>query len=147
MIAWLRGTGLSRRAQALVVAATLLLGLGAVKAAPYPTKRLRWLVNYHTSSPDPFWDISVDGPAFRRAAADIRRGDTYYLWYPASQPQYSHDLLGAGLLFLTPALPVQDPHDADWIVSYDAPRLTPPGIRAVSVVRLAKGIALVRTGR
>jgi hypothetical protein len=141
--AWLRGTGLSRRVQALVVVVTLLLGFAAVRAAPYPTKGIRWLTRHHTSSPDPSWDIPVDGSAFRRAAVFVDAGSTYYLWYPAAQTQYSHDLLGAGLLFLTPALPVREPSDADWVVSYRTRTLVPPGFPAGRRIRLANGIYLV----
>jgi len=141
--AWLRATGLSPRVRAFVVIATLLLGFAATRAAPYPTKRIRWLTSYHTSSPDPSWDIPVDGSAFRRAAAFVDAGSTYYLWYPAAQTQYSHDLLGAGLLFLTPALPVWEPSDADWVVSYRARTLVPPGFPAGRTIRLANGIYLV----
>jgi hypothetical protein len=141
--AWLRGTGLSRRVQALVVVVTLLLGFAATRAAPYASKKIRWLTSYHSSSPDPAWDIPVDGSAFRRAAAFVDAGSTYYLWYPAAQVQYSHDLGGAGHLFLTPALPVSKPSDADWVVSYRAPTLVPPGFPAGRTIQLANGIYLV----
>jgi hypothetical protein len=141
--AWLRATGLSRRVQALVVVVTLLLGFAATRAAPYPTKKIRWLTSYHTSSPDPSWDIPVDGSAFRRAAAFVDSGSTYYVWYPAAQTQYSHDLPAAGRLFLTQALPVLEPSDADWVVSYRAPTLVPPGFPAGRTIQLANGIYLV----
>lgn len=145
MRAWLGGRGLSWRARALVVAATLALGAAAVAVAPYPTHRLRWLATYHTSSSDPAWDIPVDGAAFRRAAAHVGAGETYYLWYPAAQTQYSHDLLGAGLLFLQPALPALHARDADWIVAYRRPGSLPPGVVAARRLRLAPGVDLVRT--
>jgi hypothetical protein len=101
------------------------------------------LTSYHTSSPDPSWDIPVDGSAFRRAAAFVDSGSTYYVWYPAAQTQYSHDLPAAGRLFLTQALPVLEPSDADWVVSYRAPTLVPPGFPAGRTIQLANGIYLV----
>jgi hypothetical protein len=144
VIRWLRGSGLSLRVQVAVVVLTLLFSAAMIKGARGPTGWIRFLGTYHTSSPDPLWDIPVDGRAFRQAASYVGRGDTYYLWYPAAQTQYSHDLLGAGYDFLTPALPVVKPQDADWIVSYDAPKLVPPGVRAGKAILLEKGIYLVR---
>jgi hypothetical protein len=147
MIRWLTGSGLSWWMRAVVVAATLALSAAMIAAAPGPTGWIRFLAKYHTSSPDPLWDTPVDGAAFRRAAAYVSRGQTYYLWYPASNPQYSHDLLGAGLDFLTPALPVVHAADADWIVSYQTDRLTPPGIVAGRTIDLGDRIFLVAVKR
>lgn len=139
---------LSLRMRVAVVAATLLASLGAAKFGPASvTWRLRRLVTEHATSVDPRWDIPVDGPAFRRAGALVRRGETYYLWYPSTTLQYSHDLLAAGLLFLTPALPVQFPRDADWIVSYEMNGSAPPGIRVSSVKRVGALAYLIRVAR
>lgn len=144
MIAWLKGAGLTWRVRVLVVVLTLAVGVAIVKVAPYPTHRLRWLATYHTSSSDPAWDIPVNGAAFRRAAAHLRGGETYTLWYPAVQKQYSHDLLGAGLLFLQPALPVLHASDADWVIDYRRPGTLPPGVRAGARTPLGPGIDLAR---
>jgi hypothetical protein len=149
MVRWLAGSArLSLRQRIVVVGVTLLFGLVLVALAPrIATKRLRALVTAHASSADPAWNIPVDGGAFRRAAAVVRPGSTYYLSYPPSQLQYAHDLLGAGLLFLTPALPVRYPPDADWIIAYKTAPTAPPGSRAVKTIRFADGMYLVRTAR
>lgn len=131
-----------------VVAATLLAGLGAAKFGPHAlTWRLRRLFTEHATSADPQWDIPVDGLAFRKAGRLMHRGETYYLWYPSTKVQYSHDLLAAGFLFLTPAIPVQAPRDADWIVSYEMHGSAPPGIRGSSVKRVGTLAYLIRVAR
>ena len=144
MIRWLRGVGLSWQVRVVVVVLTVLVSAAMLKVARGPTGWIRFLGTFHTSSPDPLWDIPVDGHAFRTAAHFVHRGDTYYLWYPAAQGQYSHDLLGAGYDFLTPALPVQHVRDADWIVSYRTKKLVPPGVPVGRTIRLDTGIYLVR---
>jgi hypothetical protein len=136
------------RVRVAVIAVTLLVGLVVAKFGPGTvTWRVRWLTTNHATSADPFWDVAVDGPAFRKAGAQMHRGATYYLWYPPEKTQYSHDLLGAGLLFLTPAVPVQKPSDADWIVSYEMNGSVPPGIRVGSGKRIGANAYLIRVAR
>jgi hypothetical protein len=147
MVRWLAGTRrLSLGGRVIVIVATLLVGWGLVEVSPgFATKRIRSLAHAHASSADPAWNIPVNGAAFKRAAATVGRGSTYYLSYPPSQPQYSHDLLGAGLLFLTPALPVKYETDADWVIAYARAPSTLPGVRPVKTTKIANGVYLVRT--
>lgn len=144
---------LSRRARALLVLALAGVAL-AVLFAPGPLGApLRRLVNYdagrgHLNTPDPVWNAPVDGAAFRAARRLIPDGATYYLWAPTTSKQLrEHDLPGAGLLFLSRALPVRRAAEARYVLSYQAPSLLPPGLRPASTRRLGDGIYLVEVAR
>jgi hypothetical protein len=71
------------------------------------------------------------------------RGVTYYI-HTRPEPQLGHDLIGAGLLFFLPAVPVPSPREAQWVLSYDAPTRLPKGVRAERAYTVGKGIYLIR---
>ena len=146
---WLAGTQpLSARQRIAVSLVTLLLCAIVVEGAPrFTTKRLRLLLAARAESPDPAWDIPVNGDAFRRASTVVRGRSTYYVLYPPAERQYAHDLLAAGLLLLTPALPVRYPADADWLIAYRTAPKPPTGVRGVRTVRVTGEMSLMRTGR
>ena len=85
------------------------------------------------------------GRAIRRAGAILpdSRGVTYYI-HTRPVPQLGHDLIGAGLLFFLPAVPVPSPREAQWVLSYDAPTLLPKGVRAEKTYRVGERIYLIR---
>jgi hypothetical protein len=140
---------LSFRARVGIVAGLIVI-TALILVAPGPLGRyLRRTANVHAdraylNTPDPVWDAQVNGAAFRRAARILPPGATYYIYAPTASLQLrAHDLPGAGLVFFSRALPVKHVRDASWILSYDAPRLLPAGVRAARVVRVAGGIRLI----
>jgi hypothetical protein len=136
---------LARREVALVlvlVAATALLAV--VPGLNTPVSRL---AAYEGDGREPLYDANVDAGAIRRAGALLRDDATYLLYAPAATPLLAGNLKAAAQLFLAPALPVRDPAAADWVLSYGAEPLLPPGLSARRVARLAPGIALVEVRR
>jgi hypothetical protein len=136
---------LSLGASVAIAVATLVAGAVAVKVVPGAvTARVNWLLDNESLSADPAWDVPVDGAAFRKAGALVSRGDTYYLLYPNTKPEYTN-VGSAALLFLTPAKRINDPAQATWILSYQAGIPLPPSVRPGARYRLASDIFLVRT--
>jgi hypothetical protein len=136
---------LSLGASVAIVVATLVAGALAVKVVPGAvTHRINLLLHDQYLSADPAWNAPVDGAAFRKARGFVSRGDTYYLLYPNTKPEYM-DVPAAGLLFLMPAKPVNDPMQATWILSYQAGIPLPPSVRPGARYRLGSDIFLVRT--
>lgn len=135
----------ARREVALVlvlVAATAVLA--SVPGLNTPVARL---AAYEGDGPEPLYDAPVGGAAVRRAGELLPDSTTYAVYAPAADPLLAGNLKAAAQLFLAPALPVHDFGRADWILSYDAPELLPPGLRPLRVHRLAPGIALVEVRR
>jgi hypothetical protein len=127
-----------------------LVGLATLAAAVAPGRLgspVRRLANYRPDTRDPIYNAHVDARAIRRAGDVLSTSsDVTYFIYTGPYPQLGHDLIGAGLLFFTPARAVPAARDAQWILSYDAPRLVPRGVRAQSVRTLGPHIFLVRVG-
>ena len=138
---------LSSRARAGLLAACALVTVGLALAPGRLGAPIRRLANYRADTRDPIYNAPIDAAAIRRAGALIpnSRDETYFI-YTSPEPQLGHDLIGAGLLFFLPALAVPDPHDARWILSYEAPSLVPRGVRAGRTYRLGPRIFLVRVG-
>jgi hypothetical protein len=136
---------LGLRARIAIVVA--LAGLtGVLAAAPGPLgSPIRRLANYRPDTRNPIFNVLLNGPALRRAGAIIPDScsETFYV-HTRPEPQLGHDLIGAGLLFFLPAVPVPEPREARWILSYEAPRRLPPGVRALRTYVLAPKILLVR---
>jgi hypothetical protein len=133
------------RARVTLVAALALLTLGLALAPGRLGSPIRKLANYRSNTADPIYNWPLDARAIRRAGEILPNSDraTYYI-HTRPEPQLGHDLIGAGLLFFLPALAVPDPHDAQWILSYEAKRLVPLGVRPGRVYVLGKRIYLVR---
>lgn len=123
-----------------------LAALTAVLAVvPRVNEPFARLANYDADGPDPIYDAAVDGSVIRRAAELIPDGTTYYIHTAPNDPLLIGNLKAAGQLFFAPALPVQDPLAARWVLSYGAPTLLPDPLRGASrrQQRLGDGIYLV----
>jgi hypothetical protein len=128
-----------------------LLTLATVTAALAPGRLsapIRRLANYRADTRDPIYNAPLDAQAIRRAGALLpnSRGVTYYI-HTRPEPQLGHDLIGAGLLFFLPAVPVPSPREAQWILSYEAPTRLPKGLRAERTYDLGRRIYLIRVRR
>jgi hypothetical protein len=139
---------LSLRVRATLLAALALITLCLAVAPGRLGAPIRKLANYRPNTADPIYNWPLDARAIRRAGEILPDSDrvTYYI-HTRPQPQLGHDLIGAGLLFFLPALAVPDPREAQWVLSYEAPRLVPPGLRPIHVYPLGKRIFLVRVRR
>jgi hypothetical protein len=130
----------------LALVALLTLATVAVALAPGRLSApIRRLANYRADTRDPIYNAPIDARAIRRAGALLpnSRGVTYYI-HTRPAPQLGHDLIGAGLLFFLPAVPVPSPREAQWILSYEAPTRLPKGVRAERAYTLGKRIYLIR---
>jgi hypothetical protein len=119
--------------------------LGAVAVAIAAGTRfgpLARLANYRADGPGPIYDNpGVDDRILRRAASLLPHDATYGVY---GNPLY--DLQGGALLYFPPALQIA-PENAQWVLSYRAGRLLPPGLRSLRSYRLADGVYLVRVRR
>ena len=122
-----------------------LLTVGVALAPGRLSSPIRKLANYRADTRDPIYNYPLDPRAIRRAAAILpnSRHATYYI-HTRPVPQLGHDLIGAGLLFFLPAVPVPSPRQAQWVLSYAAPTLLPKGVRAARTYPLGHRIYLIR---
>jgi hypothetical protein len=136
---------LSLRARLALVALLSLLTVGVALAPGRLSSPIRKLANYRADTRDPIYNAPIDGRAIRRAGALLpdSRSVTYYI-HTRPEPQLGHDLIGAGLLFFLPAVPVPSPREAQWILSYQAPTRLPKGVRAERTYDLGRRIYLIR---
>jgi hypothetical protein len=125
-----------------------LLTVGVALAPGRLSAPIRRLANYRADTRDPIYNAPLDARAIRRAGALLpnSRGTTYYI-HTRPEPQLGHDLIGAGLLFFLPAVPVPSPFEAQWVLSYEAPSLLPKGLRAEREYTVGKRIYLIRVRR
>jgi hypothetical protein len=139
---------LSNRARATLVIALTLLTVGLAVAPGRVGSPMRRLANYRSNGPDPIYNWPLDARAIRRAGALLpdSNGVSYYI-HTRPEPQLGHDLIGAGLLFFLPAVPVADPSEARWVFSYQAPTLLPAGLQPGRIYRVGRRIYLVRVRR
>jgi len=133
-----------RPALVLAVVLAALAGLLVPSPANSPLGRL---VNIDADAPDPLWDTPVDGAAVRRAGELLPDDARYLLWAPGASPLLQGNLKAATQLMLAPALPVQDPAAAQWVLSYRASPALPPGLRAGEPLSVGPGVFLVRLAR
>jgi hypothetical protein len=139
---------LPRRTRAALVIALTLLTVGLAVAPGRVGSPIRRLANYRSNSADPIYNWPLDPRAIRRAGALLPDSkDVSYYIHTRPEPQLGHDLIGAGLLFFLPAVPVADPHVAQWVFSYEAPTLVPPGLHARRIYQVGRRIYLVRVRR
>ena len=139
---------LSLRVRLGLVALLVLLTVGVAVAPGRLSAPIRRLANYRGDTRDPIYNAPLDARAIRRAGALLpdSRSVTYYI-HTRPEPQLGHDLIGAGLLFFLPAVPVPSPREAQWILSYDAATLLPSGVRAERTYRVGRRIYLIRVRR
>lgn len=139
-----------RRDPLLRVSLVALVALGFLAAAVAPgqlSAPLRRVANYAADGPDPIWDTAVDGRSLRAGGRLLPDDATYFIHHSRVDAQLAHDLQGGTLLFFTPALPMRSVHDADWVLSYQAKHLLPPGVRAGRTYRIGDRIYLVQVQR
>jgi hypothetical protein len=133
-----------RAASTLAGAAAFVAVAASIALPGRLSSPARRVANADADARGPIYNIAVDDDAMRRAGELVPDDARYALWWSASSPQYEHDLLGAALLYFTPALPVRDARDADWVLSYLADPRLPEGVRALASVELADGVELIR---
>jgi hypothetical protein len=128
-----------------LVALLAFLTLAVALAPGRLSAPIRRLANYRADTRDPIYNARIDATAIRRAGALLpnSRGVTYYI-HTRPEPQLGHDLIGAGLLFFLPAVPVPSPGEAQWVLSYEARTRLPKGVRAERAYTLGKRIYLIR---
>jgi hypothetical protein len=133
------------RARLGLVALLTLLTVAVALAPGRISSPIRRLANYRADTRDPIYNAPLDAQAIRRAGALLpnSQGVTYYI-HTRPEPQLGHDLIGAGLLFFLPAVPVPSPREAQWILSYQAPTRLPKGVRAERSYTVGKRIYLIR---
>ena len=129
----------ARFALSLAVVFVALAGLLVPSPASSPLGRL---AGVEADSGDPPWDTPVDSAALRRAGTLVPDGARFVLWAPDASPLLQGNLKAGAQLMLAPALPVQDPAAAQWVLSYRASPPLPPGVRASETVPLGRGIIL-----
>jgi hypothetical protein len=133
------------RARLGLLALLTLLTVGVALAPGRLSSPIRKLANYRADTRDPIYNYPLDPRAIRRAAAILPNSShaTYYI-HTRPEPQLGHDLIGAGLLFFLPAVPVPSPRKARWVLSYEAPTLLPKGVHAARTYAIGHRIYLVR---
>jgi hypothetical protein len=136
---------LSLRARTILVVSLSLLTLATAFAPGRIGSPIRKLANYRADTADPIYNWPLDPRAIRRAGAILpNAGRPSYYIHTRPEPQLGHDLIGAAHLFFVPAHPVPIPREARWVLSYEAPTLLPPGLRAERIYPVGKRIFLVR---
>jgi hypothetical protein len=111
---------LTRAARAaLLGACTLAVVLLALVPRPSDAPLGR-LANVDSDGPDPRYDVPLDGAAIRLAGDLVPDDATYAVLVRDGDPLLQGNLKAAAQLFLAPALPVQDPDRAQWILLYVA---------------------------
>jgi hypothetical protein len=128
---------------ALFPALAAVFALLALVPAPARSPLGR-VASFDADRPDPRYDAPVDAAAIRRAAELLPDDATYYVHAPGVDPLLQGNLKAAGQLFFTPALPVQDPAAAGWVLSYRAEPRLPPGLTSRASTRVGPGVFLVR---
>jgi hypothetical protein len=126
----------------VLVACALVAALFAVVPGPGRSPLGR-LVNPHADGPGPRFDTPVDGGGLRRAGEALPDETTYFLYAPGASPLLQGNLKAAAQLFLAPALPVQTPAAAHWVVAY-GPRIRAPiGTTVRKTRRIDRVVSLV----
>jgi hypothetical protein len=131
------------------VALLLVLAVAAVLLALVPglNTPVSRLAAYDGDGREPLYDANLDAAAIRRAGELLPDDTTYAVYAPGARPLLAGNLKAAAQLFLAPALPLHDPLQAEWVLSYGAGGVVPPGLRPLRVHRLGPGVALVQVRR
>jgi hypothetical protein len=98
--------------------AALLAGLVLVTAAVVVATPARRLAEADGAGADPVYDVPIDAASVRRAAEAVPDDSTYFADAGTAPPLEQGNLKAAGHLFLTPALPLLDPAEAEWTIHY-----------------------------
>jgi hypothetical protein len=105
------------------------------------------LLNRAVDPAEPPTSRTIRFPALRAASRKLPSGATYYVNSRRSDPALVYTLRGVTALYLPASLPVSQPGYAEWILSYQAPRVVPSGLRAQRVFALGGGVYLVKVQR
>jgi hypothetical protein len=133
---------------ALVLVLVLAATVAVLSIVPSPSRSpLGRLGSFEADGPDPSYDAPVDAAAIRRAADLLPRDVTYYVHAPRADPLLQGNLKAAGQLLFTPAVPVQDPAAAEWVLSYRAEPRLPSGLAPAASERVGPGVFLIRVAR
>jgi hypothetical protein len=133
--------------RAVLVIVVALVALAAFLVPSPAGSPLGRLAGVDADGPDPRWDTPVNGAAVRRAGELLPDDARYFIWAPGATPLLQGNLKAAAQLMVAPAVPVQDPRAAQWVLSYRASPALPPGVGASEISRLDQGIFLVRVAR
>jgi hypothetical protein len=107
---------------------------------------LRRLAKVDGDGPDPRYDIAIDPEAIRRAARIVPDDARYLVAVGGHDPLEHGNLKAAAQLFFAPALPVQDPAAAGWLLTYREKAVVPPG-RVRRRIQLTPRMALAELDR
>jgi hypothetical protein len=133
----------SRRGLAPAGAAALATAVAIILPGPLG-EPVRKLAKTDGDGPRPRYSAEVDDAAIRRAGRLLPNDTTYFLWTTGASPLLQGNLKAATELYLGPALPVQSPRGAGWVLSYGARTELPPGAQAAARYRLGPRIVLAR---
>jgi hypothetical protein len=123
----------------LAIVAAVAAAAGVAAAIPLaPVARL---ANYTPDPRGPIYDHPTDDAALREAGR-LLPGDARYAVVGGGA-----DARAAAFLYFAPALPVADPGDAGWVLSYQAAARVPRGVVALRSYRVGDGIYLLRVRR
>jgi hypothetical protein len=126
--------------------AALVAATGIALLLPGIGGPLRRLAKVDGDGPDPRYEIAIDPGAIRRAARILPDDARYFVAVGGRDPLEHGNLKAAAQLFFAPALPVQDPAAAGWLLTYREEPVVPAG-RVRRVIPLTAGMALVELGR
>jgi hypothetical protein len=132
----------------LVTIATVLL-VALMVLEPRTASPLERLVNVEADGPGPIYNVPIDVGAIRRARSVLPKDAVYYIHPPAGAHSSAlfHDILGTAYHYLLPSVPARDLTRARWVLSYQAPTLLPPGVRAARVHRVGNRVFVVELAR
>lgn len=138
---------LARREVVLVLVLAALTALLAV--VPGLNTPISRVAAYDGDGPEPLYDAPLEPAAFRRAGEIVADHATYFVQAPREDPLVVGNVKAAAQLFLTPALLVHDPEDADWVLSYRTRggALLPGALRPLRIRRLTPAFSLVEVRR
>jgi hypothetical protein len=126
--------------------AALVAATGIALLLPGIGGPLRRLAKVDGDGPEPRYEIAIDPGAIRRAARTLPDDARYFVAVGGHDPLEHGNLKAAAQLFFAPALPVQDPAAAGWLLTYREEAVVPAG-RVRRVIPLTAGMALVELGR
>jgi O-antigen ligase len=77
---------------------------------------------------EPAFTVPIELRSLRRAAAIMPGGARYYVHRPADDGLLGYNLAAATSLYLSRQVPVRQPRDAEWVVSYQRRNFLPAGL-------------------
>jgi hypothetical protein len=124
------------------VATATVTAVAVVSFLPRLSSPIDRLVNVKSNGPAPSYEPDLNDAGIR-AAGEIVPDDPNATYALESPRAYGLDLLGAGLLYLLPAMNVGSARDAEWILAYGVEARIPPTSRILHRYRLSDNTTLV----